>query len=87
MLAKISRPTVVLLLSYVRRGLCDPPFFFSLARAVCSTKFMHMKCSFAALAPHMPCMLLVSSQSVCSAAARLKRGDFLINAHSDSIVV
>ena len=30
-----------LLLSYVRRGLCDPLFFFSLACAVRSTKFMH----------------------------------------------
>ena len=47
----------ILLLSYVRRGLCDPPFFFFGVR--CAQYKVHAQCSFAALAPHMPCMLLV----------------------------
>ena len=45
------------ILSYVRRGLCDPPFFFFGVR--CAQYKVHAQCSFAALAPHMPCMLLV----------------------------
>ena len=47
----------ILLLSYVRRGLCDPLFFF-LRRALCAVQ---SSCTgaFAALVPHMPCMLLV----------------------------
>ena len=44
-------------LSYVRRGLCGPPFFFYGVR--CAQYKVHAQCSFAALAPHMPCMLLV----------------------------
>ena len=48
---------ILLLLSYVRRGLCDPPFFFFDVR--CAQYKVHAQCSFAALAPHMPCMLLV----------------------------
>ena len=46
-----------ILLSYVRRGLCDPLFFFFGVR--CAQYKVHAQCSFAALAPHMPCMLLV----------------------------
>ena len=44
----------ILLLSY---GLCDPPFFFFGVR--CAQYKVHAQCSFVALAPHMPCMLLV----------------------------
>ena len=47
----------ILLLSYVRRGLCGPLFFFYGVR--CAQYKVHAQCSFAALAPHMPCMLLV----------------------------
>ena len=46
-----------ILLSYVRRGLCDPLFFFFGVR--CVQYNVHAQCSFTALAPHMPCMLLV----------------------------
>ena len=46
-----------ILLSYVRRGLCDPFFFFFGMR--CAQYKVHALCSFAALAPHMPCMLPV----------------------------
>ena len=46
------------ILSYVRRGLCDPLFFF-LRCALCAVQRSCTVCSFAALAPHMPCMLLV----------------------------
>ena len=48
---------LLLLLSYVRRGLCGSLFFFYGVR--CAQYKVHAQCSFAALAPHMPCMLLV----------------------------
>ena len=51
---------ILLLLSYVRRGLCDPLFFFFSVH--CAQYKVHAQCSFAALAPHMPCMLLVFNQ-------------------------
>ena len=47
-----------ILLSYVRRGLCDPPFFFFGVR--CAQYKVHAQCSFAALAPHMPWYKMVS---------------------------
>ena len=46
------------ILSYVRWGLCDPPFFFFFGMR-CAQYKVHAQCSFTALAPHMPCMLLV----------------------------
>ena len=38
-------------------GVCVTPFFFFGVR--CVQYKVHAQCSFAALAPHMPCMLLV----------------------------
>ena len=38
-------------------GVCVTPFFFFGVR--CAQYKVHAQCSFAALAPHMPCMLLV----------------------------
>ena len=62
-------------ISYVRRGLCDPLFFFFGVR--CAQYKVHAQCSFAALAPHMPCMLLVNfgSRSIrgCKKLARCLR--------------
>ena len=57
-----------ILLSYVRRGLCDPLFFFFGMR--CAQYKVHAQCSFAALAPHMPCMLLVEYSSKTSAGRK-----------------
>ena len=39
-------------------GVCVTPFFFSFG-VHCAQYKVHAQCSFAALAPHMPCMLLV----------------------------
>ena len=64
----------ILLLSYVRRGLCGPLFFFYGVR--CAQYKVHAQCSFAALAPHMPCMLLViyeKSQMYRPCGARFAR--------------
>ena len=51
-----------ILLSYVRRGLCDPFFFFFGVH--CAQYKVHAQCSFTALAPHMPCMLLVYVEGI-----------------------
>ena len=39
-------------------GVCVTPFFFFFG-VRCAQYKVHAQCSFAALAPHMPCMLLV----------------------------
>ena len=39
-------------------GVCVTPFFFFFG-VRCAQYKVHARCSFAALAPHMPCMLLV----------------------------
>ena len=48
---------ILYIIIIVRRGLCDLFFFFFGVR--CAQYKVHAQCSFAALAPHMPCMLLV----------------------------
>ena len=43
-------------------GVCVAPFFFFFG-VRCAQYKVHAQCSFAALAPHMPCMLLVQQFS------------------------
>ena len=51
---------LLLLYIYYRTyvGVCVTPFFFFFG-VRCAQYKVHAQCSFAALAPHMPCMLLV----------------------------
>ena len=56
---------LLLLYIYYRTyvGVCVTPFFFFFG-VRCAQYKVHAQCSFAALAPHMPCMLLVIHKSI-----------------------
>ena len=66
-------------------GVCvTPPFFFFGVR--CAQYKVHAPSSFAALAPHMPCMLLVNLCLFCSQVltelhAGYKKSDMLVAVH------
>ena len=61
---------LLLLYIYYRTyvGVCVTPFFFFFG-VRCAQYKVHAQCSFAALAPHMPCMLLVINTSVDAGAS------------------
>ena len=52
-------------------GVCVTPFFFFFG-VRCAQYKVHAQCSFAALAPHMPCMLLVRIISTVSMASAVR---------------
>ena len=54
-------------------GVCVTPFSFFFFGVRCAQYKVHAQCSFAALAPHMPCMLLVGVHLLLSNALHSPR--------------